>query len=104
MREVDLKSLNRYLENVDECIVGLEANIRVCKALTQFYKNELLQDPKLGRLGQRWIIENQIELEESIDEATAKITNTCNASNAMLRRAMMVKQIGTRREGMVRAT
>jgi hypothetical protein len=101
VEETVLKELNLFMESLNECIVGLEANMRVCKALIGFYKG-LLGDKKLERLKPAWIEPGREELEETIDDATAKIQNFCHANEDMLRRAKMVKEMGSRREDMVR--
>ncbi|KAK3690403.1 hypothetical protein B0T22DRAFT_481582 [Podospora appendiculata] len=99
VKEEVLKKVNRYMESIDDCIVGLKANMRVCKAILKFYQRQLLQDTKLKALGRPWLLTHRDALRSDVVEFSEKIQDVHDATNEMLRRILMVKEMGTRREG-----
>ncbi|KAI3324513.1 hypothetical protein HD806DRAFT_521659 [Xylariaceae sp. AK1471] len=97
---INAKSLmwiNRYMESLDHCISGLQANLRVCQAIINFYLEDLLKDPKLRKSGARWTADDPL-IQKDIKEFAARLQVSHMALNGMLRRALAVKQTGTRRE------
>jgi uncharacterized protein YPO0396 len=96
-----LKKLNRFMEQLEECITSVEANRHVCAALIKFYRQELLQDPKLQGLQLDWINNHHEEVQKTIDDANARIQVYSENINDMLRRAAVVQRIGRRREDTV---
>ncbi|KAK3319641.1 hypothetical protein B0T19DRAFT_445443 [Cercophora scortea] len=99
VKEEVLKKVNRYMESIDDCIVGLKANMRVCKAILKFYQTQLLQDAKLRALRRPWLLSHREALKSDVAEFAEKIQDVHDATNEMLRRILMVKEMGTRREG-----
>jgi len=55
VREIVLKQLNHYMENLDEVIVALQTNLRLCKAILKFCRDELLHDHKLKARNLAWM-------------------------------------------------
>jgi hypothetical protein len=100
LHEIGIKTLNGYLEKLDEITVALEANLRVCKALLKFYHDELLQDRKLKALNLAWMADKdaRARIREDLDDFEDKMRWVCTSTQEMLRRAVVVKQVGVRRE------
>ena len=100
VREIGLKKLNRYMEKLDEIIVALQGNLRVCEAALKFYRDELLQDRKLKARDLSWITdkESRARIEEDLDDFQDKMKWVCTSTQEMLRRAAVLKEVGARRE------
>lgn len=100
MREIGLKELNRYMEKLDEIIVALQGNLRVCNAMLKFYRDELLQDRKLRSRNLAWMTDKQsrARIREDLDDFQDKMRWVCTSTQEMLRRALLLKQVGARRE------
>lgn len=100
MREIGLKKLNRYMEKLDEIIVALQGNLRVCEAALKFYCDELLQDRKLKARDLSWIRdkESRTRIEEDLEDFQDKMKWVCTSTQEMLRRAAVLKEVGARRE------
>jgi hypothetical protein len=102
VHDITFKILNRYIEKLDEIIVALQANLRVSRALLRFYRDELLQDRKLRsreRPQLAWL--NARRIREDVADFDDKMRWVCASTQEMLRRAMLVKQRGVRREDTV---
>jgi hypothetical protein len=101
--EIGLKKLNRYMEKLDEIIVALQGNLRVCKAALKFYRDELLQDRKLRARKLAWMADkaSRARIREDVDDFQEKMGWVCTTTNEMLRRAIVLKQVGVRRENTV---
>jgi hypothetical protein len=104
LREIGIKILNGYMERLDQLIVALQANLRVCRAITKFYRDELLQDRRLKARKLAWTTDKefQAEIREHLDDFQDKMRWVCTSTQEMLRRAVVVRQMGTRRENAVR--
>ena len=100
MPELGLKILNRYMEKLDEIIAALQGNLRVCEAALRFYRDELLQDRKLKARNLAWLTEaeSRTRIEEDLDDFQDKMKWVCTATQEMLRRAGVIKEVGARRE------
>ena len=100
VREIGLKKLNRYMEKLDEIIVALQGNLRVCNATLKFYRDELLQDRKLRARNLAWMTDKQsrARIREDLDDFQDKMRWVCTSTQEMLRRAVVLKQVGVRRE------
>ncbi|KAG7285862.1 hypothetical protein NEMBOFW57_008156 [Staphylotrichum longicolle] len=98
--ETGLKELNRYMEKLDEIIVALQGNLRVCNAALKFYRDELLQDRKLRSRNLAWVTDKQsrARIREDLDDFQEKMRWVCTSTQGMLRRAVLLKQVGARRE------
>ncbi|KAK4125412.1 hypothetical protein N657DRAFT_631727 [Parathielavia appendiculata] len=98
--EYGLKYLNGYMEKVDEVIVALQGNLRVCRAIIKFYRDELLQDRKLRARKLAWTTDkaSRARIREHLDEFLDRMRWTCTSMQEMHRRALIIKQVGARRE------
>ena len=100
MHDIGIKELNGYMEKLDEIIVALQANLRVCKAALKFYRDELLQDRKLKTRNLVWMADREARarIREDLDDFQDNMRLVCTSTQEMLRRAVVVKQVGVRRE------
>ena len=96
-----IKGVARLIECVDECIVGLSANIRVAKALSDFFHHQLFQDPDLKHLDLEWLRHDEANARRNATEAAELLMGVHDQTNNMLRRAQAMKRRGTRREDVV---
>ncbi|KAH8891459.1 hypothetical protein GQ53DRAFT_823491 [Thozetella sp. PMI_491] len=92
-----LKQLNGYLEKANQCIINLNANIRVCGRLKMFYQEQLLADVK-GRESMAWIAGEK----SNILEFTRKNGLISSALENLCRRADQLVQVGKRRESVMK--
>lgn len=101
VEEIGLKVLNRYIEKLDETILALQGNLRVCKAALKFYRDELLQDRKLRARNLPWITDkaSRARIREDLDEFEDKMRWLCTSMQEMLRRTIVIKQAGVWRLG-----
>jgi hypothetical protein len=104
VRETGIKILNGYMERLDQLVVALEANLRVCRAIAEFYRDELLQDRRLKARKLAWTTDTefQAEIQDHLDDFQEKMRWVCTSTQEMLRRAVVVRQVGARRESAVR--
>lgn len=99
-----VKDVSTLIESIDECIVGLSANMRVAKALSEFYRHDLFEDPDLKELNLEWITQDQDGAHRNATKAAELLMGVHDQTNHMLRRAEAVKQMGIRREDLVSFT
>ncbi len=101
--EIGLKMLNRYMEKLDEIIVALQGNLRVCEAARKFYRDELLQDRKLKARKLAWMADkaSRARVQEDLDDFQEKIGWVRTSTREMLRKAVIIKEVGVRRENTV---
>ncbi|KAK4040852.1 hypothetical protein C8A01DRAFT_35128 [Parachaetomium inaequale] len=99
VHEIGIKKLNGYMEKLDEIIVALQANLRVCKAALRFYRDELLQDRKLKTRNLAWLADRdaRARIREDLADFEDKMRWVCTSTQEMLRRAVVVKQVGVHR-------
>ena len=100
VHETGLKRLNLKMEKLDEIIVALEGNLRVCKAALKFYRDELLQDRKLRARNLPWITDkaSRARIREDLDDFQDKMRWVCTSTQEILRRTRIVKQAGVWRK------
>lgn len=100
VQEIGLKILNRYMEKLDETIVALQGNLRVCEAALKFYREELLQDRKLKARNLAWMMDedSRTRIEEDLEDFQEKMKWVCTSTQEMLRRVGILKEVGARRE------
>ncbi|KAK0719105.1 hypothetical protein B0H67DRAFT_572496 [Lasiosphaeris hirsuta] len=101
--ESTLQDVSQFMESLDECMAALNANIRVLDAIYAFYET-LLKDRKITALHLDWYSDGpaRLDIQGDLDDFCHDLANICEGTKDMLRRASAVKQVGERRENMVR--
>jgi hypothetical protein len=104
VNEKGIKILNAYMEKLDQLIVALQANLRVYRAISKFYRDELLTDRRLKARKLPWATDKnfQAEIRQHLDDFQDKMRWVCTSTQEMLRRAVVVRQVVARRESAVR--
>ncbi|KAM7208246.1 hypothetical protein V8F20_001526 [Naviculisporaceae sp. PSN 640] len=109
VHQITLKTLNQYIETLDQVIAALESNLSILQSIKTFY-SDFPRDPNLAVLDPcpSWLLNvntvtdssepNMSQTEALISNFTSEISSICSTYNELILRANTVKQTGTRRE------
>ncbi|KAK0625142.1 hypothetical protein B0T17DRAFT_617274 [Bombardia bombarda] len=107
-QDTTLKMISSYMESLDGCIVGLQANMRVLTALPQFYKTEFNSEGEsviLNRILLVLLEQGQEtfghDVYKRITKFEKKLKDIYDTTNYTLQRAQLVKRMGKQREEMM---
>jgi hypothetical protein len=101
MTDPELMKVGRMIQSIDQLMVGLHANMRVCKALSTFYRSELFQDRELKKLKPEWITQSGGAPQRRAKNVASSLMSIHHQTNNMLERATVVHLMGTKRQDMV---